>query len=124
MAGIVVVVAVVEEEEEGVVVVEANGVELEDENFGEGVDYDDAAPCEKEQRIWRVAVVDSAAAVGHVAVVEGGVADGRLAVADAAAEDEFDPKDPVGEVRVAEDLEKGMGLNESAAKNAEDAADA
>jgi hypothetical protein len=45
-------------------------------------------------------------------------------VADAAAEDEFEPKNPVEEGREAEALERGMGLNESAVKDAEDAADA
>ena len=50
-----------------------------DENFGEVVDYDDAVPCEKERRIWKVVVVvvDSAVAVVHVVVAEGAVADGR-----------------------------------------------
>lgn len=45
-------------------------------------------------------------------------------MADAAAEDEFDPKDPVEEVRGAEALGRGMGLNESAVKYAVDAVDA
>lgn len=43
---------------------------------------------------------------------------------DAAAEDGFGPKGPVEEGREAEALERGMGLNESAVKDAEDAADA
>lgn len=45
-------------------------------------------------------------------------------MADAAVEDEFDPKDPVEEVREGEALGKGMGLNGSVVKHAVDAVDA
>lgn len=107
------------------VVVEANDAEQEDENFGEGADYDDVAPCGKEQMTWVVVDGEEACVggvVGVAVVAQGaGVSDGAQVEGDAAVGDGFDPKDPVEEEREAEALERGMGLSESAVVDVVDA---
>lgn len=104
----------------GIVVVVGEDVVVVNDEDGDVVGEKDAGPCEKEgQRTWRAVdsarvVVDVAVAVVEAAVV---VTDVTSAVEDA-VEDEFDPKDPVEEVRRVEALEMGMGLNESVAGDA------